>query len=214
MIPAVLILLTLATMQAHPGDVLNITITDSAVLSVNDSCVYFPESMASTLNADAGTHEVKVGINCSAGVKEIKANGESLMLIDVQEAGSSYIVNYAAEMERQNLALQKEVKNLKLQLEKLGEKLNELKTRYEESERQKGLLEVENNLLKDQIKSLEDKLNRTQKELKEKKGTLSVLQTELQSMNEQSQIYRLATFFILSLFVGSYAALLYVSRKE
>ncbi|WP_290598198.1 MULTISPECIES: hypothetical protein [unclassified Archaeoglobus] len=207
MIHAFLILLTLTTMQANPGDVLDVTVNESAVLSVNDSCVYFIESMTNTLDADAGSHEVKVGINCSPGIKEIKASGETLMLINVSEANKTYVSTYAAQMERKNLALQKKI-------EKLEENLNEMKTKYEESERQKALLKIDNELLQNQIKSLLDELNKSQKELKEKKGTLSILQSQLQSLSRQSQIYRLVTFFILSLFVGSYAALLYMSKKE
>jgi hypothetical protein len=207
MIHAFLILLTLTTMQANPGDVLDVTVNESAVLSVNDSCVYFIESMTNTLDADAGSHEVKVGINCSPGIKEIKASGETLMLINVSEANKTYVSTYAAQMERKNLALQKKI-------EKLEENLNEMKTKYEESERQKALLKIDNELLQNQIKSLLDELNKSQKELKEKKGILSILQSQLQSLSIQSQIYRLVTFFILSLFVGSYAALLYMSKKE
>lgn len=207
MIHAFLILLTLTTMQANPGDVLDVTINEPAVLSVNDSCVYFIESMTNTLDADAGSHEVKVGINCSSGIKEIKANGETLMLINVSEANKTYVSTYAAEMERKNFALQKKI-------EKLEKNLNEMKTKYEESERQKALLKIDNELLQNQIKSLLDELNKSQKELKEKKGILSILQSQLQSLSRQSQIYRLVTFFILSLFIGSYAALLYMSKKE
>lgn len=214
MIPILLLLLTVTTMQAYPGDVLNVTVNDSAVLSVNDSCMYFIESMSGNLSATAGVHELKVGLNCTPGVKEVKADGEALMLVEVQEVSKDYIANKSAIIERENLLLKKQVGELKEKVVELNKTLKDLRDRYEESERQNELLKLNINLLQDQIKSLQTELNESRAELAAKKLALSDLQAQLKSMSEQSQIYRVVTFFILSLFIGSYAALVYLSRKE
>ena len=74
MIPIILFLVTLTILQAYPGDTVNVSISDPAVLSVGDKCMYF-ESLNVTLNASVGVHQVKIGVNCSSNIKNVTANG-------------------------------------------------------------------------------------------------------------------------------------------
>jgi polyhydroxyalkanoate synthesis regulator phasin len=212
MIPLVA-LLVLLTLQASPGDIVSVNVTDTATLTVGDSCMYFVDNLQPSINATPGEYEVKIGINCTPGLKEVYADGSVLAQIDVNETTIDYQA-YAASLEKENLALQKEVESLKEKLKISQEQIETLKSQLEDLQNKAKMLGIQNELQKQQIEELEKKLERAKTELQKKKSDLDELEEKIRELNRQSSIYRLATFFMVSLFVGSFVALVFVARKE
>ncbi|MBO8180417.1 MAG: hypothetical protein H0Z19_08060 [Archaeoglobus sp.] len=205
MIP-IIALIALLTLQASPGDILSINVTDVAMLTVSDECMYFVDNLQPSINATPGEYALKIGINCTPGLKEVYANGEVLARIEVNETSIDY-QSYAAKLEKENLALEKEVKSLE-------EKLKELKSQLEDLQRNAKMLQIQNEMQKQQIEELEKELEGASLKLQKKTGDLEKLRQELEELNRQSSLYKTATFFMVSLFVGSFVALVFVSRKE
>ncbi|WP_202318354.1 coiled-coil domain-containing protein [Archaeoglobus neptunius] len=216
--PAIFILLSLAamqaTLQANPGDVVNLNITEPAMLNVSDACMYFVENLNSTLMATPGVHELKIGINCTEGIKKVYADGKELVEIEVSGLSCSNITGYAAAIERENMALEKKVENLNLKTNALQKEIKELKSKLGDAEINMRMLELENGVLKNELKKIKLNLNKTSQELEKKKDELAQQEERIMELNRQSSIYRIATFFLVSLFAGSYVALIYLSRKE
>lgn len=205
MIP-IIALIALLTLQASPGDILSINVTDVAMLTVSDECMYFVDNLQPSINATPGEYALKIGINCTPGLKEVYANGEVLARIEVNETSIDY-QSYAAKLEKENLALEKGVKSLE-------EKLKELKSQLEDLQRNAKMLQIQNEMQKQQIEELEKELEGASLKLQKKTGDLEKLRQELEELNRQSSLYKTATFFMVSLFVGSFVALVFVSRKE
>lgn len=205
MIPLVA-LLVLLTLHASPGDVVSINVTDAGTLAVSDSCMYFVDNLQPSINATPGEYELKVGINCTPGVKEVYADGKVLAQIEVNETTID-LQTYAADLEKENLALQREIENLQEQIKTLESQLEDLQNKAK-------MLEIQNGLQKQQIEELEKRLERANSELQEKRSDLENLEEKMRELNRQSSIYKLATFFLVSLFAGSFAALVFVARKE
>jgi len=129
------ILITLLTFQALPGDVVNLSITDYATLTASDNCMYFIDSLQTSINVTPGEYGLKIGINCSKGLKEVYANGEVLAQIEVGETEIDY-QSYAAQLERENLGLKMLVKSLKDELKDAEKKVEELNSQLEELQNQ------------------------------------------------------------------------------
>ncbi|WP_456329665.1 hypothetical protein [Archaeoglobus sp.] len=212
MIP-IIALIALLTLQASPGDVVSINVTDAAMLAVSDDCMYFVDNLQPSINATPGEYALKIGINCTPGLKEVYANGEVLARIEVNETSIDY-QSYAAKLEKENLDLEKEVKNLEEKLKGAQEQTEVLKSQLEDLQRNAKMLQIQNEMQKQQILQLEKKLETASSELREKTGNLEKLREEIEELNRQSSLYRTATFFMVSLFVGSFVALVFVSRKE
>jgi len=204
MIP-IMALITLLTLQALPGDVVSINVTDAAMLTVSDDCMYFADNLQPSIDAMPGEYGLKIGINCTPGLKEVYANGKVLARIEVNETSIDY-QTYAAQLEKENLALEKEVKNLE-------EELEELKSQLEDFQNKVKMLQIQNEMQIQQIEKLEKELEGASLKLQEKTGNLEKLREELEELNRQSSIYKIATFFMVSLFVGSFVALVSISRK-
>jgi len=207
------ILITLLTFQALPGDVVNLSITDYATLTASDNCMYFIDSLQTSINVTPGEYGLKIGINCSKGLKEVYANGEVLAQIEVGETEIDY-QSYAAQLEKENLGLKMLVKSLKDELKDAEKKVEELNSQLEELQNQAKILQIQNELQKQQIEDLKKKLEEVNSELQDKINVLEKLREEIKELNRQSIIYKLATLFVVSLFVGSFVALVFVSRRE
>ena len=212
MIPLVA-LLVLATMQVNAGDVVSVNVTDNALLTVSDNCMYFLENLQSSLNATPGEYSVKVGVNCTPGTKEVYANGDVIASFEVVPPGVN-MTDYAAEKEKENLALQNKVKELEERLKKAEEEIDNLKSALEDAQNSAKLLELQNGLLKQQVAELEGKLKKVNSELQEKKSNLEKLEEKIRMLNRQSNIYRITTYFLISLIAGSFVALVFLARKE
>ncbi len=220
MIAFLLILATIQAAQVYPGENVTVYLDHPALLSVDDSCVYFAESLTNTLQAQPGNHTLHVGINCTAGVKTIKADGVELMSFEVLQPEEGYVYSYAAKLERENLKLRTEIASLKSELENLNKKLREYRSMYEKAESEKKVLEVEKRLMSAQIEKLKQRvvelrkeLDSVESELKSSRDTIDDLRTQIADLSGKLAAYRTVALFILALFVGSYAALIVMSRK-
>ncbi len=207
MMHVMLLLVALTAIQASPGDVVDVNVSSPAFLSVNDSCMYFIENLNPTIHATEGVYHLKVGINCTPGLKEVAADGKTLLQINVAEVNSSYVTSYAARLEREYLQLETKV----LELQKAVE---DFKAKYKEAEREKEMATIKIGLLKDQVDKLKYEIKKLKDELGERETAVSDLQKELRETIKQSEIYKVATYFTLSLIFGTFAALVYLSRKE
>ncbi len=202
-----LLMVALTAIQASPGDVVDVNVTSPALLSVDDGCMYFTENLQSTIHATEGVYHLKVGLNCTPGLKEVRAGDEVVMRVEVLEANSSYIASYAADLEKKYLKLEMEVSELQ-------KSLKDLSSKYRDAVRQKEMAAIQIELLKDQIAKLKNEIKKLKEELESRESTVSDLQKELQNTVKQSEVYRVATYFMLSLIFGTFAALVYLSRKE
>jgi len=206
-------LLLLAALQAYPGDIVSINLTGPALLAVSDDCMYFVENLQSSLEAAEGEHLLKVGVNCSSGVKSVYANDSVLAKVEVLKSEVNYS-SYAALMEKNNLLLQKNVEKLGEELRKAKEQIEFLQSKLEDCNNSARLLTLQNSLLQQQLSELEKKYESTSSELQQKKISLRELEERLRELDAQSNVYRLTTYFLISLFAGSFAALVIISRKE
>ncbi len=175
--------------------------------------MYFLDNLQPALNATPGEYRVKVGVNCSAGLKEIYANGEVIASFEVLEPGVN-ITEYAAEIEKENIVLRNQVKDLEERLSKAEKELENMSLALEDAQNNAKLLGLQNDLLKQQVSELEVKLKKASSELQEKKSNLEKLEEKLRELNRQSNVYRIATYFLISLIAGSFVALVFLARKE
>ncbi len=202
-----LLMVALTAIQVNPGDVVDVNVSSPALLAVNDTCMYFLENLRPAIHAEEGVYHLKVGVNCTPGLRSVMADGETFMQINVSKANCSYIASYAANVERGYVHLKRKVSELQ-------NDLNDLNTKYREAIRQKEMTTIEIGALKSQVNRLKSEIEKLREELKKRETTVSDLEKELQSTVRQSEIYKIAIYFMLSLILGAFAALVYLSRKE
>ncbi len=207
-----MIAILLAAIIAYPGTVLNVSVDGTAVLSVSDACLFF-DNLDGALIAEPGIYKLHVGYNCTAGEYEVYANDSTLLKISVNDVNESYLRNAAAELQRENLRLRDEVLQLELLLRDARTKIEELRGKLEKVEREKRMLEVENGLLKDEIGRLSDAVKNLRAELKSKREKIDALSGKIEELSGELQTYRAIAVFLIALFAGSYAAIVYASRK-
>ncbi len=207
-----MIAILLAAIIAYPGAVLNVSVDSAAVLSVSDTCLFF-DNLNGTLIAEPGIYKLHVGYNCTAGEYEVYANNSTLLKISVGEVNESYLRNAAAELQRENLRLRDKVLQLELLLRDAQAKIEELRGELEKVEREKKMFEVENSLLKDRIDRLSDAVKNLRAELKSKREEVDELSGKVEELSSELQTYRAIAVFLVALFAGSYAAIVYASRK-
>ncbi len=207
MMHLMLLMVVLTAIQASPGDIVDVNVTHPALLSVNDTCMYFIENLKPTIQATEGVYHLKVGLNCTPGLRSVKADDEVVMLVNVSKVDSSYIANYAANLEKSYLKLE-------MKLSELQKDLSDLNSKYREAIRQKEMATIQIGLLKDQVAKLKNEIEKLKEKLESKETAISDLQKELRNTVKQGEIYRVATYFMLSLILGTFAALVYLSRKE
>ncbi|TDA26856.1 MAG: hypothetical protein DSN99_05520 [Archaeoglobi archaeon] len=207
-------LMAVLTVFAVPGDNVTVMISEPSLLETSDPCMFFLETMNSSAYLPEGSHTIKVGAACSPGVKFVEANGSRIAEITVlSEVKPEKLLEYAAWIEEELMETHKELSSLKGEVENLTQKLNETISEKERIENDKRLLELELSGLRLNYSSLVIRYNLLSQELENKTGKIAEMESEIKSLSEQSTNYRVATFFLLSVFVGSFAAMVLMSRK-
>ncbi|TDA27991.1 MAG: hypothetical protein DSO00_06150 [Archaeoglobi archaeon] len=207
-------LMAVLTVFAVPGDNVTVMISEPSLLETSDPCMFFLETMNSSAYLPEGSHTIKVGAACSPGVKFVEANGSRIAEITVlSEVKPEKLLEYAAWIEEELMKTHKELSSLKGEVENLTQKLNETISEKERIENDKRLLELELSGLRLNYSSLVIRYNLLSQELENKTGKIAEMESEIKSLSEQSTNYRVATFFLLSVFVGSFAAMVLMSRK-
>ncbi|MEG9193921.1 MAG: hypothetical protein V6S10_01145 [Candidatus Methanoglobus sp.] len=207
-------LMAVLTVFAVPGDNVTVMTSGPSLLETSDPCMFFLETMNSSAYLPEGLHTVKVGAACSPGVKFVEANGSRIAEITVlSEVKPEKLLEYAAWIEEELMKTHKELSSLKGEVENLTQKLNETISEKERIENDKRSLELELSGLRLNYSSLVIRYNLLSQELENKTGKIAEMESEIKSLSEQSTNYRMAIFFLLSVFVGSFAAMVLMSRK-
>jgi hypothetical protein len=207
-------LMAVLTVFAVPGDNVTVMISEPSLLETSDPCMFFLETMNSSAYLPEGSHTIKVGAACSPGVKFVEANGSRIAEITVlSEVKPEKLLEYAAWIEEELMKTHKELSSLRGEVENLTQKLNETISEKERIENDKRSLELELSGLRLNYSSLVIRYNLLSQELENKTGKIAEMESEIKSLSEQSTNYRVATFFLLSVFVGSFAAMVLMSRK-
>lgn len=207
------VILSVLTIFANPGDEISLELQQPATVVLEDSCMFFESSLNSSANLSAGSHLVKVGIFCTPGEKKIKANDEIIAVVNVEKVTSDTIANYTSRLERKVITLQSELNKTILELEKTRKELKNSSEAMKRLESEKSLLEIELNLMKDRFNNLQARYDFLSKDLETKKAKLAQMEEEIKALSSQSQTFRVATFFLVSIFLGSFSAILLMTRR-
>lgn len=209
------LLLSILTFFAVPGDNVTITISEAAILQTSDECVYFVESMNNSAFLPAGVHLLKVGATCQPGVKYVTANNLKIAEIMVKtERNSDKLFEYAVWLESKLKEMKSEFLSLRDEINETTEKLRKAELEKEKLEKEKRMLELELKDLNETYNSLVLKYGLLGEELENKTSKIAQMESEIKSLSEQSTTYRIATFFLVSLFIGSFTAMVWISRKS
>lgn len=209
------LLLSILTLFANPGDNFTVTITQPALLETSDSCLFFVETMNSSAYLPAGSYVVKVGASCEPGVKYVTANGLRIAEVSVSsQLNQEKLKNYALWLESKLMAISGEIAVLKGKIENLNRKLNETESEKDKLEMEKKTLEMEFFRLNETYNSLKLRYDLLSEEFEGRALKIAQMESEIKSLAEQSATYRMATFFLVSIFVGSFTAMVMMTRRS
>lgn len=207
------VLLAVLTILANPGDSVSIELQEPAKLVLEDPCMFFESSLNTSANLSAGLHQIKIGILCKPGEKLIKANGETIAVVKVEKATTETVANYTSQLEKKVVALQNELNKTIVELGKTREELKKNQEEIRKLENEKALLEIELNLMKDIFNSLQERYKALIKDLETKRGEINQMEEEIKALSSQSQTLRVSTLFLVAIFVGSFTAVLMMTRR-
>ncbi|MEM1579174.1 MAG: DUF4472 domain-containing protein [Archaeoglobaceae archaeon] len=208
------LLLASLTFFANPGSEIQFHLNESTTLVADDPCIFFEETLQSKANLSPGVHKFRVGINCSPGFKAISANDSNFAVIIVSQIGFETILNYAGNLEKENIQIKNNISSLEKKVKELEIKLNETEAQITKLENEKKLLTVEKSMLEDSYKSLQDRFNTLSRDLENRKAKITQMEEEIRSLAQQSSNYRIATLFLISIFVGSFVATAVMMRRS
>ncbi|MFN3383572.1 MAG: hypothetical protein ACK401_01595, partial [Archaeoglobaceae archaeon] len=178
-----------------------------------DPCMFFESTLNSTANLPKGTHQIKVSILCKPGDKEVKANEEIIAVVKVEKASEEFVANYTSNLERTVISLQNKLNKSLEELEKVREEIKKKEEAIKKLENEKGLLEIELTLTKDNLNNLQTRFDALSKDLETKKAKIREMEEEIKELSSQSQNFRVSTFFLVSIFIGSFAAVSMMTRR-
>jgi len=209
------LLLSILTLFASPGDNFTITITQPALIETSDSCLFFVETMNGSDYLPAGSYVVKVGASCEPGVKYVTANGLRIAEVSVtSDLKQENLRKYAIWLESKLMAISSEIGLLRGEIENLTQKLNEIESEKSKLEMEKKTLETEFFRLNESYNSLKLRYDLLSEEFESRAIKISQMESEIKSLAEQSATYRIATFFLVSIFVGSFSAMVIMIRRS
>lgn len=209
------LILSILTVFAVPGDNVTITITTPSILETSDPCLYFVETMNSSAYLPAGSHILKVGASCLPGVKFVTANELRIAEITVSsEVNEEKLLEYAGWLERELMAINSQLSSLRNEIKNVTQKLSETESEKDRIEKEKKTLELKLVELNESYNSLKLRYDLLSEEFESKKIKISQMESEIKSLAEQSATYRIATFFLVSIFVGSFTAMLIMTRRS
>lgn len=208
------LLLATLTFFANPGSEFEFSLNNSTTLLADDPCIFFEETLQNVANLSAGVHKFRVGINCSPGFKLISANGSNFAVIIVSQISSESILNYASKMEKENVQIKNNFSSLEKRVKELENKINETETLIAKLENEKEILSAEKSMLEDSYRSLQDKFNALSRDLENRKAKITQMEEEIKKLAQQSSNYRIATLFLISIFVGSFTATAIMMRRS
>ncbi|MEM0215519.1 MAG: hypothetical protein QW384_06005 [Archaeoglobaceae archaeon] len=209
------LLLSILTLFASPGDNFTITITQPALIETSDSCLFFVETMNSSAYLPAGSYVVKVGASCEPGVKYVTANGLRIAEVSVTpDLKQENLRKYAIWLESKLMAISSEIGLLRGEIENLTQKLNEMESEKSKLEMEKKTLETEFFRLNESYNSLKLRYDLLSEEFESRAIKISQMESEIKSLAEQSATYRIATSFLVSIFVGSFSAMVIMIRRS
>ncbi|MEM4945790.1 MAG: hypothetical protein QXU31_05725 [Archaeoglobaceae archaeon] len=209
------LLLSILTLFASPGDNFTITITQPALIETSDSCLFFVETMNGSAYLPAGSYVVKVGASCEPGVKYVTANGLRIAEVSVtSDLKQENLRKYAIWLESKLMAISSEIGLLREEIENLTQKLNEIESEKSKLEMEKKTLETEFFRLNESYNSLKLRYDLLSEEFESRAIKISQMESEIKSLAEQSATYRIATFFLVSIFVGSFSAMVIMIRRS
>lgn len=206
-------LLAVLMIFANPGDTINIELQQPAKVVLEDPCMFFESTLNNSADLSEGLHLIKVGILCTAGEKKIEANGEIFAVVKVENTSAEVVANYTSQLERRAIVLEKELNKTIAELEKMKEELKESQETVKRLENEKGLLEIELSLVKDSLNSLQAKYDALTKDLEAKKAKIEKMEAEIKELSSQSQMFRSSTLFLVSIFIGSFVAIVIMTRR-
>lgn len=206
-------ILAVLTIFANPGDTISLELQQPAYAVLEDPCMFFESTLNNSANLSEGAHLIKVGILCTSGEKKIEANGEIIAVVKVEKASENVIANYTSQVERQAVALEKELNKTIAELERTKEELKKNQEAMKKLENEKDLLEIELSLVKDNLNILQAKYNALSQDLETKRAKIEQMEEEIKMLSSQSQTFRASTFFLVSIFIGSFVAVLMMTRR-
>lgn len=214
-------LLYVLTLFATPGDNVTITINETSLLETSDPCLYFVETLKNSAYLTPGSHMLRVGAGCAPGVKFLTANNVTIAEIRVSsELKMEKLRDYALWLEQELMKINNKLESLGEELRNVIQKLNETKSEKERIEKDKKTLELQLMELNESYSSLKSKYDLlTSKyelltsEIENKTTKIAQMEIEIKGLTEQSANYRMATLFLISLFVGSFAAIIMMIRR-
>lgn len=206
------LLFALVTILANPGDTISLELQQPAQVSL-DPCMFFESTLNSSANLTEGVHLIKVGILCKPGEKKILANETSIAIVRVENVSTEFIVNYTSQLEKMAVFMEKELNRTIEELERAKEELKKSNETIKKLESEKNLLEIELSLLRSELGSLQAKFDALSKEVETKRAQIEKMEEEIRSLSNESQVFRASTFFLVSIFFGSFAAVLLMTRR-
>lgn len=207
------LILAVLTIFANPGDTISFELQQQAQVTLEDPCMFFETTLNNSANLSAGVHLVKVGILCKPGEKRIEANKTTIAVVKVGNVSNEFIANYTSQLEKRAVVLERELNKTTAELEKVKEELRKSQDAVMRLEREKGLLEVELSLLRDNLKDLQTKYDALSKDLQTKRAKIEKMEEEIKALSSESQTFRASTLFLVSIFAGSFAAVILMTRR-
>lgn len=207
------VLLSILIFSVSAGENVTIPVNETAVLQADDSCMYFLESMSNVANVPPGEHKLQIGLMCSEGIKVVTANGSRIAAISVSPAKPEIVLKYAIYLENEIKNVWKNYSLLSEEVNKLSERVNALEQENSKLKTEKLSLETELRAYKDSYDQLQSKYSAISQDLESKKNRISQMEIELKNLSEQSTTYRITTFFLVSIFIGSFTATAIMIRR-
>jgi flagellar capping protein FliD len=213
-LPFFALLLTLSSSQIYPGETFNISVDTPLTIQLSDRCMYFVETGTQSIAAKPGNHTVKTTISCDPGEKSVVVNEtEETLKIMIVEPTGEYILNYASKLENENYRLLKDLDDLSRRVETLERKVKRYEAEIETLKKEKSEVEAEKRSLELRIKLLTKRVTTLEANLAEKENAVSKLSNELHQMDDIIYKLRLILLLIISLFLGSFAAIIVKRRR-
>jgi len=223
-----LLLAILSATTASQGDIVNITLNEPALVTLDD-CMYFLETLDNSSHLSAGTHSIKITHSC-LGMYQIKVKtNNSDYSISLKVERDPDLEESIVDLEEKVLQLSRQIKNLEGEAnyyKKLFEVLNnmnvELYDRIQSYAQENEMLKKELEKYKTMasnctkvVKQLEEKiegLNNTLTRLEANNSELQLqveeLTSKLSGAKTNLEIFQTLFFLALSFLVGSAFALL------
>ncbi len=223
-----LLLAVISATTAFQGDIVNITLNEPAVVTLDD-CMYFVETLENSSHLSAGTHSIKVTHSC-LGLYQIKVKtNSSKYLIPLRVERDPDPEGSIVELEEKVLQLSRQVANLKSEAsyyKKLFEIVNNMNVELydriqsyaEENEMLRKELEKYKTMtsnctkvvkqLEGKIEYLNNTLTRLEANNSELLQQVEDLTSKLSTTKANLDIFQTLFFVTLSFLVGSAFALL------